>query len=303
MLRALSFALAMAALLAASALAQVDTGAISGVVTDSTGAIVPGAKVTITETDTNVQVPLSTNDAGFYSAPSLHPGPYQVEVSKPGFQTQKRTGIGLRVQDRIELNFSLAVGSTTTELTVSTEAPVLESETSSLGTVVDGKTIDELPLNGRNFIQLATSVPGTLPSTRSADKDSFISNGARSVQNSYLLDGIDNKNRIVGFDSTTAQALSPVIDAIEEFKVQTSTFTAEFGQSAGGVVNVTLKSGTNNYHGNLFEFLRNSDTDATPFFQPAGNSTDQPRPEAVPVYVIVFVIVTVWPVGILDGAT
>jgi hypothetical protein len=275
MLRTHSFsaiALVMTVLFDGSALAQVDTGAISGVVTDSTGAIVPGAKVAITETDTNAQVALATNDSGFYSAPSLRPGPYQVEVSKQGFQSQKRTGIGLRVQDRIELNFSLAVGSTTTELTVSTAAPVLESETSSLGTVVDGKTIDELPLNGRNFIQLATSVPGTLPSTRSADKDSFISNGARSVQNSYLLDGIDNKNRIVGFDSTTAQALSPVIDAIEEFKVQTSTFTAEFGQSAGGVVNVTLKSGTNTYHGNLFEFLRNSDTDATPFFQPAGNS-------------------------------
>ena len=274
MLRSYAFCavtFALVTVFTGAAPAQVDTGAISGVVTDSTGAIVPGAQIIITETETNAKVELSSNESGFYSSPALRTGPYQVEVSKQGFQSQKRTGIALRVQDRLELNFNLAVGSTTTELTVSTVAPVLESETSSLGTVVDSKTIDDLPLNGRTFIQLATTVPGTLPSTRSADKDSFISNGARSVQNSYLLDGIDNKNRIVGFDSTTAEALEPVIDAIEEFKVQTSTFSAEFGQSAGGVVNVTMKSGTNHYHGNLFEFLRNSDTDSIPYFQPAGS--------------------------------
>jgi hypothetical protein len=252
------------------AYAQVDTGSISGVVTDSTGAIVPDAAILITETSTNIREKLTTNGAGFYSAQGLHPGNYQVESSKAGFQSQKRTGVALRVQDRIELNFTLALGSTSTEITVSTTAPVLESETSSLGQVIESKTMTDLPLNGRTFIQLATLTAGTLPSTRSADKDSFISNGARSVQNSYLLDGIDNKNRIVGFDSTSAQIVTPVIDAIEEFKVQTSTFSAEFGQAAGGVVNVTMKSGTNSYHGSLFEFLRNSDPDATPYFQPTG---------------------------------
>ena len=259
-------------LLPALAMAQVDTGAISGVVTDSTGGVVPGARITIVETETNVKSVLTTNGSGFFSEPSLHPGPYLVEVSKLGFQTQKRSGLVLRVQDRLEVNFTLAVGSTSTEVTVSTSAPLLESETSSIGHVVESRTINDLPLNGRTFIQLATLSAGTLPSSRSADKDSFISNGARSVQNSYLLDGVDNKNRITGFDSTTAEAMEPVIDAIEEFKVQTSTFSAEFGQSAGGVVNVTLKSGTNSFHGNLFEFLRNSDTDATPFFQPAGQT-------------------------------
>jgi hypothetical protein len=250
--------------------AQTDTGTISGIVTDASGAVIPSAAVTITQTDTNVHLTLSTNDAGFYSAPSLHPGPYSVEVSKTGFQTQKNTGIELRVQDRLEINVHLALGTTSTAVTVTGTAPVLESETSSLGQVVESKTIDDLPLNGRTFIQLATLSAGTLPSNRSADKDSFISNGARSVQNSYLLDGVDNKNRIMGFDSNTAQAMEPVIDAIQEFKVQTSSFSAEFGQSAGGVVNVTIKAGTNAYHGVLFEFLRNSDTDATPFFQPAG---------------------------------
>ncbi|MEO7145196.1 MAG: carboxypeptidase-like regulatory domain-containing protein, partial [Bryobacteraceae bacterium] len=264
--------LALLALCAGTALAQVDTGAISGVVTDESGAVIPGAQVTVTQLDTNVQVALSTNTAGFYSAPALHPGRYGVTVSKNGFQAQKRTGLDLRVQDRLELNFKLALGATTTEITVTAAPTVLESETSSLGQVIEEKTITDLPLNGRSFIQLATLTAGTLPSTRTPERDNFISNGARAVQNSYLLDGIDNKNRIMGFDKSSAQIIQPVIDAIEEFKVQTSTFSAEFGQAAGGVVNVTMKSGTNQFHGNLFEFLRNSALDATPYFQPSGRA-------------------------------
>ena len=139
-------------------------------------------------------------------------------------------------------------------MTVTAAAPLLESETSSLGQVIEEKTITDLPLNGRNFIQLATLGAGTLPSTRTAERDRFISNGARGVQNSYLLDGIDNRNRILGFDKNSAQIIQPIIDGIQEFKVQTSTFSAEFGQAAGGVVNVTMKSGTNSIHGSLFEF-------------------------------------------------
>ena len=162
-----------------------------------------------------------------------------------GFQPQKSQPFDLRVQDRAEVNFQLEVGSTTSEVTVSASAPLLESETSSLGQVVEEKNIADLPLNGRNFIQLATLGPGTSPAQRTAERDSFVANGARGVQNSYLLDGIDNRNRIMGFDKSSAQIIQPVIDAIQEFKVQTSTFSAEFGQAAGGVVNVSMKSGTN----------------------------------------------------------
>src|SRR5207248_3295905 len=169
-------------------------------------------------------------------------------------------------------NFSLAIGGTSTEVTVTAAATLLESETSSMGQVVQEKSITDLPLNGRSFIQLATLTAGTLLSTRTQERDNFISNGARAVQNSYLLDGIDNKNRILGFDKNSAQIIQPVIDGIEEFKVQTATFSAEFGQSAGGVVNVTMKSGTNRFHGNVFEFLRNSKLDATPYFQPPGGA-------------------------------
>ncbi len=252
----------------ASLRAQVDTGSISGVVSDSTGAVIPGTQVLIAQEETNLQTKLLTNGAGFYSAPALRPGLYQVTALKEGFRAEKKTGIELRVQDHLEVNFQLQLGATTSEITVSAAAPLLESETSSLGQVIDRKTITDLPLNGRNFMQLATLGAGTLPSTRTAERDNFISNGARAVQNSYLLDGVDNKNRIMGFDRSSAQIIQPVLDSIQEFKVQTSTFSAEFGQAAGGVVNVTLKSGTNELHSTLFEFLRNSRLDAMPYFQP-----------------------------------
>lgn len=260
----------LTAVFACATFAQVDTGGISGVVTDSTGAVIPGARVQIRQSSTNIEVALTSNGSGFFAAPALRPGDYEATVTKEGFRTEKRTGIDLRVQERLELNFQLQVGAASSEVTVTAAAALLESETSSLGQVIDGETITNLPLNGRNFIQLATLGAGTLPSTRTAERDNFVSNGARAVQNSYLLDGIDNRNRIMGFDKSSAQIVQPNLDTIEEFKVQTSTFSAEFGQAAGGVVNVTLKSGTNGFHGSVFEFLRNSKLDATPYFQPFG---------------------------------
>lgn len=255
--------------------AQVDTGAISGLVRDATGATIPGCRVFVINEATNIELRLDTNEAGYYSAPAVRPGRYSVVVSKDGFNTEKRSGIEVRVQDRINLEFLLGITSASTEVVVSAEAPRLESETSSLGNVVSTKTIEELPLNGRNFSQLATLGAGTLPAKKSAERDSFVANGARPVQNSYLLDGIENKNRIVGFDNGTAQTIQPVLDGIQEFKVQTSTYSAEFGQAAGGVVNVTLKSGANDLHGSLFYFHRNSAISATPYFQPVRGSKPQ----------------------------
>jgi hypothetical protein len=263
--------LVVAAALAAAAAAQVDTGAIWGVVTDPSGAVVPGARIVVTQPETNVRFALNTNGSGFYSAPALHPGLYKVEVEKAGFETQWSGRIDLRVQDRVEVDFALALATGRSVDAVTAETPLLESETSSLGQVFESQTIDDLPLNQRTYMPLATLTMGTLPSQRSPDKDAFISNGARSEQNEYLLDGVDNINRIVGFDANTAQAFEPVLDAVEEFKVQTSTFSAEFGHAAGGVVNVALKSGTNDLYGDAFEFLRNSDLDAIPYFQPGGN--------------------------------
>lgn len=262
-------------LLALRALAQIDSGAISGVVRDPSGAAIPGVAVLVTNTASGIAMRLETNGAGFYSAPALRPGVYRLEAGRVGFASVVRERVELRVQDRLEISFDLAVAGTVTELTISTEGPQLESESSSLGNVVGSRTILDLPLNGRNFSRLATLGAGTLPAPKSSERDSFVANGARPVQNSYLLDGVENKNRIVGFDNGTAQTIQPVLDAIQEFKVQTSTYSAEFGQSAGGVVNVSLRAGANDLHGSLFHFHRNSAISATPYFQPVRGQKPQ----------------------------
>ena len=254
--------------------AQLDTGAISGIVKDSSGAVLQSARVTIVETETGITISLLSNGDGFYSAPALHIGKYKISASAAGFTTETQAGIDLRVQDRLNLDFTLAPGQTSTVVTVEGGAQLLQTEDTSMGQVVDDATMQNLPLNGRNYIQLATLGSGTSPSRRGAERDTFIANGARELQNTYLLDGVDNKNKIVGFDSSAAQAIEPVIDGVQEFKVETSTFSAEYGQAAGAVVNVTLKSGTNQFHGSMWEYIRNSFFDATPYFQVLGQKPD-----------------------------
>ena len=251
------------------AYAQVDTGSISGTVKDSGGAVIVDATVTITNPGSGASVTTKTNQDGFYTVVDLRPGTYDVSTAAQGFQAITKAGIDVRLQDRLAINFDLHVGQASTSIQVQATAPALETETSSLGQVVEDKTIESLPLNGRNYIQLAILGAGTSPSQRSNERNSFVANGQREIQNSYVLDGIDNKNKIVGFDSSDAESIEPIVDAIQEFKVQTATFSAEFGQSAGGVVNASIRSGTDQIHGSVFEYLRNSWLDASPFFQPA----------------------------------
>jgi Carboxypeptidase regulatory-like domain/TonB dependent receptor len=251
------------------AYAQVDTGSISGTVKDSGGSVIVDATVTITNPSSGESVNTKTNQDGFYTVVDLKPGTYNVATAAPGFQAITKTGIDLRLQDRLAINFDLQVGQALTSIQVQASAPALETETSSLGQVVESHAIQGLPLNGRNYIQLAILGAGTSPSQRSNERNSFVANGQREIQNSYVLDGIDNKNKIVGFDSSDAESVEPIVDAIQEFKVQTATFSAEFGQSAGGVVNASIRSGTDQIHGSVFEYLRNSWMDASPFFQPA----------------------------------
>ena len=251
------------------AYAQVDTGSISGTVKDSGGSVIVDATVTVTNPSSGASFTTKTNHDGFYTVVDLKPGAYDVATAAPGFQAITKTGIDLRLQDRLAINFDLQVGQALTSIQVEAAAPSLETETSSLGQVVESHAIEGLPLNGRNYIQLAILGAGTTPSQRSNERNSFVANGQREIQNSYVLDGIDNKNKIVGFDSSDAESVEPIVDAIQEFKVQTATFSAEFGQSAGGVVNASIRSGTDHIHGSVFEYLRNSWMDASPFFQPA----------------------------------
>jgi Carboxypeptidase regulatory-like domain len=259
----------LASFFALSAYAQVDTGIISGTVKDAAGSVIVGATVTITNPSSGTSATAKTNQDGYYTVVDLRPGTYNVDTAAPGFQAITKTGIDLRLQDRLAINFDLQIGQATTSIQVQASAPALETETSSLGQVVESNQIQTLPLNGRNYIQLAILGAGTTPSQRSNERNSFVANGQREIQNSYVLDGIDNKNKIVGFDSSDAESVEPNVDALQEFKVQTATFSAEFGQSAGGVVNATIRSGTDHIHGTVFEYLRNSWLDASPYFQPA----------------------------------
>jgi len=257
--------------------AQVDTGVITGLVTDDTGALIPGAVVTISGEDTRLTYTVQSNDTGLYVSPGLRTGRYRATAQKDGFRTETQIGIEVRVQDRVQINFNLSLAATRAEVTITSAAPLLQSETSSLGQVVPERMLAELPMNGRNAMGLATLAAGTLPSTRTAERDNFIANGARAIQNTYLLDGVENKNHIVGFDTSSAQVVQLAPSMIQEFKVQTSSFSAEFGQAAGGVVNVTMKSGTNRLHASLFEFFRHDKIQATPFFQPVGGGKPQFR--------------------------
>ena len=259
---------------AASAYAQLDLGSIDGTVTDSSGGVIAGANVQVRNLDTDFVLKLVTNSSGLYSAPLLRPGQYQITVEAPGFQRVVRSGVVLQVQDKLRIDFQMQLGQATESVGVTGDAPLLESESATTGEVINTQQITELPLNGRDWLRLGRLAPGTVSTYYARDR-SFTANGMRSIENTYLIDGVSNVSYLRGLDDRRRDVIRPSPDALQEFKVETSLFSAEFGQSAGAVINATLKSGTNRPHGSLFEFGRNAAFDATPFFQPAG--TSKPR--------------------------
>jgi outer membrane receptor protein involved in Fe transport len=248
-------------------LAQVAAGEITGIVKDQAGGAVPGATVTVTNVETNLQRVLSSSGDGVYAAPSLAPGSYRVEVELPGFKPVRREGIHLSTGEKARIDFDLTVGDVREQVTVTADAPILRAETASLGTVVGHEKVVQLPLNGRAFIMLATLAPGVaLPPNTQLPRI----NGGRPRTNEYLFDGISVLQPEPG-----QVAFFPVIDAIQEFKIEGNSPPAEFGRFNGGVVNLTTKSGTNVFHGDGFEFLRNQSLNARNFFQ----STNPVKPD------------------------
>jgi hypothetical protein len=251
--------------------AQVETGKIVGSVKDESGALVAGATVTVTETQTNVERKTSTNAQGEYVATELKPGQYTVAVEHSGFKKEVQSAFRLDVNQVVRVDFALKVGSIREEMMVTAAEPLVESETSSLGQVIEQNRVNDLPLNGRDFIQLAYLSPGVnqgpagtvqqgnIPENERAN-GSIQANGLMATNNNFLLNGFDNNEQQIGFE-----VIQPSVDAIEEFKVQTNSFGADIGRG-GAVVNVVLKSGTNDFHGSLFEFLRNSKLDAKNYF-------------------------------------
>ncbi|HZN11820.1 MAG TPA: TonB-dependent receptor, partial [Blastocatellia bacterium] len=242
---------------------------VQGVVTDNSGAVVANAGVRVTNLETGVALTGVTNDAGLYRVSGLNPGRYSVAVTAAGFAPAQASELRLEVGQTARLDVSLRVGNLADVVEVAAQATLLNSETTDVGQVIDGKRIVEMPLNGRNYLQLAQLTAGVLPAgnSRTSDEGGFLAFGQHTYQNNVLLDGADNSSRgsggPLGFE---AQAVKPPVDAVSEFKVLTNNTSAEFGYSTGAKVLVTTKGGTNAFHGSLYEFLRNDAFDATNFF-------------------------------------
>jgi len=269
-----------------SARAQVTGATVTGTVTDPSGAVIPNAKIVIKNTSTGVVRNVQSNNAGLYTAPNLLPGPYSVTISASGFSTEVRSGIVLTVGANQVLNVALQVGKVTNLVQVTGAAPTVQLATSSISAVVNSTTVRQLPLNGRSWSDLAKLQPGvnaivTQPSfavgpdrgNRGFGAEVTIS-GQRPVENNYRLDGASlNDQGNGGPGSVLGGNLG--VDAIQEFSVITTNYSAEYGKTAGGVVNAITKSGTNQFHGSAYEFIRNDAFDAANFFD---NFTNTPKP-------------------------
>jgi len=249
------------------------TAQITGRVTDSTGAVIPGTSLAVTNVATGVDRQVTTNEAGYYTVPLLPPGQYRVVVQQQGFRPITRSGITLEVDQRAELNFTLEVGALTEQIEVTAAVAQLNTVEASQGQVIENQRIVELPLNGRTYTDLALLSAGTVQPL-SSRYEGFSSGGMRNTQNNFILDGVDNNGIELAGAQRRSEMVQPSIDAIREFKVQTNAYAAEYGRAMASVVNVTTKSGTNQVHGTAFEFLRNEKLDAKNFFDPP----EKPKP-------------------------
>ena len=245
---------------------QTATAEISGRVTDPSGAVIPGASVTVTNVDTGIERKTSTSAEGYYTALFLNPGNYRVSVSSPGFQSVNRSGIRLVVDQEARIDFKLEVGEVTETIEVMESAPLLESETSVVGQVIDNKSVAEMPLNGRSAWQLSQLAGATIFIKGIGDASEIPVTsmaGSRTFTQGLFVDG--GSVQKTGLSRAMAE-MAPMVDALEEFKVITNNYAAEYGRSAGGVFTAVTKAGTNQFHGSLFEFLRNDAMDAQHYF-------------------------------------
>lgn len=260
--RSLAFLFVALSCLTATSLLASPVGTIAGTVKDSTGAVIAGVKLTLTNAGTNAKVTATSDDKGDFQFLQLAPAPYSLVAESSGFKKANVTSILVQVDQVTRVDVSLELGSVTESVQVEAVAPLLENDKSTLSSVVDNRTIASMPLNARQFLDLALLTPGTLPASTGTQGGGFNVAGARSQSNLFLLDGISN------MDTQINSALNAfrITDAVEEFAVQTSVATAEFGRGTGGQVSIVTKSGTNSLHGSVFEYLRNSDFDAADFF-------------------------------------
>lgn len=270
---------------ATTSFAQLDTGRITGTVFDPSGAIVPGATVTLTNTGTNIAQSMKSTSTGTYSFSGVRPGAYNLRVEAPGFQTFNANGLQIHVQQAFTQDAHLATGTVSQQVTVTAATPLLQAESAAIGQTIDTQAVNDLPLESRNWASLAQLSAGvnTAPVGQpSGDSGSSVSaffsvNGVNLWQNDFRLNGINDNIEMYGGSSVGSNAaITPPPDAIQEFKLQTGDFNAEFGHSTGAVVNAAIKSGTNRLHGNIWEYLRNDAFNANPWFN---NHNGTKRPE------------------------
>src|SRR5580692_1493386 len=265
------------ALICPSAQGQFETASVLGFVHDSTGAAIPGAEVTLTNIATGVEMKATADAQGQYEFTSVRIGDYKISGSASGFSDTVTETFTVQVNARQRVDVALKPGAATTTVTVTGAAALLETEDSERGQVISPRDVSNLPLNGRAYADLALLVPGvranTLENQTVTSRDaSYNVNGNRSEQNDFLLDGLDNNAYGTSNQSFSNQAIQPSPDAISEFRVETDNYSAEFGRASGAVFNVSIKSGSSQLHGKLWEYNRNTDFNAIGPFTPPTNA-------------------------------
>src|SRR6185369_13059562 len=270
--------------------AQSTSASLTGRITDPSRALVPDAKVTAISANTNVHYETTANGTGAYHLTNLPPGIYNIEIEKSGFKKTLKPDVVLHVQDILEINFEMAIGVVSETITVEAGTPLVDTESATVSTVVDRTFVDSLPLNGRSFQTLILLAPGVVPTATSLiDQGQFSVNGQRADANYVSVDGVSANFGVTGFfplqqsAGGALPALSPnggtnslvSVDAMEEFRVQTSSFAPEFGRTPGGQISIATRAGTNSYHSTLFEYFRNGALDANDWF---ANFNHLPKP-------------------------
>src|SRR5258708_3372016 len=278
--RRISF-LSVALLLVSATVWASITGSISGVVTDSSGALISGATVVATDIQTGVKTSVTTDTKGFYSLPALAIGTYDLEISQPGFKTYRKTGLVIDANAALRADASLHVGATSEKVEVTTDTVHVETQSTQMGEVIEGKKIAAVPLNGRRFTDLLALQPGGSPYTATSTGTPGLGdrqpsgglnggnqaiNGQRESANGFMVNGSN-----VEEGKNNGTSIIPNLDSIDEFRIITNNFDAEYGNYSGGQINVATKSGANHIHGDAFEFLRHTDFDPRNYFNPAHN--------------------------------